>query len=151
RSLLLLGSDLVEIDHVAAGFGQVFVHKFRFPARHHVIVGDDARSGFKIFLQIGAQNLVGIGSEVDGHDVGGAQVDLQQVSLDDSRIVRQAHLLNPVSGTFHQNLGNLDSHGLSVVALHSGDQDAAIAVKRYHAKAVGIEISEVLVKSTTDR
>ena len=42
--------------------------------------------------------------------------------------------------------------GETLYDLGSGDGRVLItAVQRYHAKAVGIEISEVLVKSTTDR
>src|SRR6202022_1030140 len=98
RSLLLFRGDLVQINYVAAGLGKIFVHGLGLPPRNHVVVGDNARARFQVFLQVRPQDLVGIGGQIDRHDVGGAQIDLKQVSAHHSRIVLQAELLNSLSG-----------------------------------------------------
>ena len=126
---------------MTASVGEVLVHQFRLPPRHHVVVGDHARARFQVLLQIRPQDLVGIGRQVDGHDVGRAEIDLQEVAVDHSRVVLQAEPLNPVGSAVHQSVRNLDADRFGAIALHGGDQNAAVAaaqvVKRFARLQVG--------------
>ena len=90
-------------------------------------MGNDPGARMEVFFQIGPQQLIRVGHQVDGDYVGGTQVRFEQVAMDYPRLALQTVLLYAFGAGLHQGIGNLDTHSFGVETLDRGDQNPAIA------------------------
>lgn len=84
---------LVQIQRVAAALAVVF-HDFGFvgpPAADFKVVGDNAGTFFQLLFEYRAEFVIGYRQEIDGDEIGGGVVLLQEVAVNDARFFRKAH------------------------------------------------------------
>src|SRR3984957_588377 len=91
---LLPGCHFVDVNVMQDSARGDLDHVAGFPATDFEVVGNNPGARLEVFLEIGAEAFVGAGEQVKRYYVCAAQIDLEQVPVDEFDATGEAQLLD---------------------------------------------------------
>src|ERR1700691_3659311 len=106
-------------------------------------MGDHSCAVFQILFQVRTQQLVGVGGQVEGNNVSGAQVDIQEIPVDHLCVIIQTQPANARVGAIYQIVRNLNAHGFGLEPANGGEQNAPVAAAQIVEFLAGLQIGQL--------